>query len=428
MGLNIAGLGAFAGGATRGLQAGQDMAAQQQRMGLLDAAEQRLRKQDARLDALDADNAAARDAGVMVIKQAQSDFEKQWKNAGKEQAGPTMDGGLVPTNAKPMFVPDDKVRLKALQASTDELFRRGRLDEAAKAWSVAEAKRAQMRGAAAQNVLSAMQMGADVKPALTEYYDTVDNGFDLADVQTVQGPDGKPAFALSLKNRKTGEVSPPAPVSAEQMQQDILRSVTDPATFAKQVLEQKLVEAKRQAEIAVVQERGKEARLTNQEEAAQRKELEGVKYKNDLGLVGARAAGDLRVKTTAGSGDVAGERQVLNTQLRAAEAEVNKIRSTITAIRTEMAKAGAGTPEHAELKKVLADEQKALEQAKADQRALDGSANAYRGRKSGGLSDTERPAQAAIPMPKVKSELVKDKLYNTPRGPAVWNGTAFEAR
>jgi hypothetical protein len=28
-------------------------------------------------------------------------------------------------------------------------------------------------------------------------------------------------------------------------------------------------------------------------------------------------------------------------------------------------------------------------------------------------------------MPKTKAELVKDKIYNTPRGTAVWDGSQF---
>ena len=36
-----------------------------------------------------------------------------------------------------------------------------------------------------------------------------------------------------------------------------------------------------------------------------------------------------------------------------------------------------------------------------------------------------KPA-AALPLPKNKAELQTGKTYNTSRGPAKWNGTAFE--
>jgi hypothetical protein len=105
----------------------------------------------------------------------------------------------------------------------------------------------------------------------------------------------------------------------------------------------------------------------------------------------------------------------LNIQEETAADRAVKDSKAIKDLRRNQAQYDPGSKEHGDLQ----------EQIKAEEAKI-------RGRYAGGTSPVPIPTPApaavqALPMPTAQSDLVKGKVYNTARGPAKWNGSAFVA-
>lgn len=104
--------------------------------------------------------------------------------------------------------------------------------------------------------------------------------------------------------------------------------------------------------------------------------------------------------------------------LRAGASQANVIQDEITAIDKMLTNANIGVPLPAgetveSLRRRRADLQKRYDEALSGARA--------------GATPQAGATSQGLPLPQSKAELQKGQVYNTSRGPARWNGTAFEA-
>jgi len=387
----LAGLGSFAGGMAQGLERGQFMSLQEQRAGLAQAAEERLRQAaarqarlDARQDALLADDEAARMAGSSVINDAQAQYAQQWN---QQQAGPGLGGGPVQAAAMPPFQPDDKLILKASKAYYNELFRRGRTEEAVKAWSMTEARRAQMRGVAAQQVLASLQMGGDVKGAMMAFGDTFDNGHTVQDVKAAQGPDGKMVYTITRKD-DAGNETQPMQVPAEKLAEFVQSAAMDPQAALKASIEEKIRVSEHLRKVQRIQAEGDEARESDDRRTKNSKDLEQFKADRRYGLIAAEGEQARLTKAMTSGSDAAAERQTLLGQATAAAQAVTAASNRLKEAQEAMQEASYGTDaEQRAAQRELREARQERDDAMARRKSIDDELTAFRARLSGGLSD-----------------------------------------
>lgn len=427
MGLSLAGLGSAAGGLAQGMERGQ-------RMTLADMDINLQKKRDSAEDAQFADTEAARAAAARVMQEDQAAYQAQIQQAAN-QPGPTEDGGPVQPAAMAPYQPSEQIRLKAAQAHADELFKRGRTEEGVKAWAVAEGRRAQVRGAAAQQVQAAMTAGGDISSALKSFYETIDDGYDLGPVQTTQGLDGKPALVITRINKKTGEAQPPATVSPDALLQRITMLAANPQDVARQALAEKLALFKGDQDIRVNQ-----AKHSNTLEEIDRRgswNMEVADQKGDVAkevaktrVSGAISVAELR-KAAGGSGG----------------GDADGVARTVTnndGTRTIIMRRPG--PDGRPVSHTLVDNSGkpliGMEAEKALQslsgligKSIEGSLASPEVNRKRAAGMLPQPPAAVTPqgqgkrelMPKSRDQLKTGTIYETARGPARWNGTAFEA-
>lgn len=239
--MNLAGLGALAGGLNAGLVQGQnrlDTLAERDRVAtrqkrLDDRQDQQWAREDEDRATLEAANAA----GQSVMKK----YADEWK---KQQPGPTLDGSPVAVN---QFNPTPAMMLEAGRARTDKLLElKGPSEAWMKSWVNDEAMRTNVRAQAGQRVKAAMLSGADLTEPLGEFFGTINDGYTVTGVKPIRGVDGKTTLQVQRVNRYSGQEVDPMMIPAETLQSDIDRLSVGGADLAKHSLAMNL-EAFKQA-------------------------------------------------------------------------------------------------------------------------------------------------------------------------------------
>jgi hypothetical protein len=261
----LAGLGAIAGGLSRGLADGQAFNAAQEEQAARRDQRQRQRTLQDRDDALYADLEAANAAMRQRLQNFQAEHMRAQgpgpRNAltlgGTDSSMPDQAGSDMPSTMA-AFRPTEEQLLDAARARTDALFARGRHDVAVKQWVQDEGLRAQMRKQAAERGMLAFKSTGDVEPLLRGVYDHLDDGYDLAGVVPVNNPDPKAprAWDVQRRNSVTGETKTDR-VSADQVD-GLMQFALDPVQAARYSLMEKLAAYK-----------GDQQRQTNAERADQ---------------------------------------------------------------------------------------------------------------------------------------------------------------
>ena len=276
--MNLAGLGALAGGLNDGLVRGQNrldtlaerdrVAARQKRLD--DHQDKQWAREDADLAAMDQANAAGRE-----VMQRYAD---EWK---KQQPGPTLDGSPVPVNP---FQPTPNMMLEAGRARTDKLLElKGPTEAWAQLWAKDETMRSSLRAQAGQRVKAAMVGGQDPTQALTEFFGTINDGYAVTGVKRLLSIDGKPTLQVQRVNRYSGQPVDALMIPAEQLVRDIDTLSANPVDLAKHSLQMNLEAFKQVGEVNKERVKGDEDRKT-----------EGVKNTNKLGQI--VAEGDQHVR------------------------------------------------------------------------------------------------------------------------------------
>lgn len=289
----LASLGSFAGGLAQGVERGQGLVARQKQMALADSEQAYIQKkrkrEDAGIEAMDAASAAAQGKLQEIAQSKQAEIDAQYS---KQQPGPTLDGGPVATNPAPKYKPNDYDLLEASQAYTDELFKRNKFEEGVKSYAVSEGQRARLRGNAVQKFNAALAMGGDITGPMKEVSTLFDNGMDVVKAEPTQAPDGSQAYAVTMKNRLTGEPLPPKVMTTQEMQMNLAVLTGDPKDVAKLSFETYMANLKSALEMRQDAEKSK-LRLGE----------EGEKYKLRLGEISASGREQRRTKATPDYGD-----------------------------------------------------------------------------------------------------------------------------
>lgn len=298
----LAGLGALAGGFGDGLERGQRMQARQQG---IDAEGRRQKDQEA----LQRDTKAADAAMVERLK----GFELEHQQAQPSAPGNYMTlGGTdssmpdqtavdqAPAAASP-FRPSQQQLMHAAQARTNKLFELGRHDVAVRQWAQDEGLRAQMRKQAVEKGMLAFKAGGDIKPLLTGVYETLDDGYDLGNVEQVNNPDPKapPVWNVERVNSRTGEKSV-TKIGADQVD-GLVQFAMDPMQSARYSLEEKLAKYKNDQQ-----------RQTNAEQG--KMTLEQIRLRNE----GSGNVADTRAESAERVANIRAQGTITGAQIRAA--------------------------------------------------------------------------------------------------------------
>lgn len=403
------GIGAALGGYNQAID-------RQRRMGLEDAdaswqqqTRQRQQQQWALQDKDMQDMQAAQAAGAAITQGEQSAFEAA---QARQRPGPTLDGGAVPYTPQP-YQMSPETRLKAMEASAHELLKRGRYDKGEALYGEAEKIRHGMSAKAAQQLWQDLSAGKDITDSLTAFDRTADDGLEMVGrVSATKDANGRTVYTSRHKNKFTGEEVPPNTFTQEQLQQGILIRIGKPDEFAKSSYAT-LLENLRSANN--VKEKEAETVEHGKRKAADVEgaiKVEDVRTAGNLREIGARGAQDRTTKKTQGAASTAEKTEMV----RLLREQRLGATSDVTNLTTELK--DARSADKPRLQKELAEARTRMRDTEEQIRELTTS--------KGGLSDAA-PAKAA-PMPTSKEALKSGTIYQTSRGPARWNGSAFEAQ
>lgn len=302
MGLNLGALGSFAGGLAGGIERGQTLDMRRQDQAWQTEARGRQRKQWSQQDEELRAEQEARQAAIDALDQDRKAYEAQWK---AQPQGPTLDGGPVATNAMQPYKPSRQAILKAAQARTDALFGMGKTDRAVAQWVKDEALRSQVRGEAAQKLSAALGTGADISGPLGEFYDTLDNGQDIAGVQVSKGEDGQPVYRIQHVDRATGKVAAEVQMTPQQLMENVSQIAASPAEAAKLALRMKLATFEGQVRAGTERVKGEEDRKTAKERHGYTMEEIGQRGENTAEAARIRVGGTItaaKLRASAGGG------------------------------------------------------------------------------------------------------------------------------
>lgn len=268
--MNLAVMGGLARGLSDGVSRYQDARDRDLQYGASAVRTQREQARWAREDAERADMDAAEQAASRALQDDRTAYESKLV--------PTL-GGMQPQTHP--YRPDPQALLRAAQAKTDELFRRGKTDLGFQQWSKVEQVRSQMRGQAGQRLMQTMATGGDITSALRELDSTVDDGLEIESVKRIRGPNGETAYEIRHKNRLSGQVvEQPSIATAQDMQMRVAQLLADP---------------KKTAEFSY-------RRYQENLEANNSERLERLKQAGRLGLADAQFNYDLQLKRTPSAG------------------------------------------------------------------------------------------------------------------------------
>jgi hypothetical protein len=264
MSSTLAGLGAIAGGLSRGLADGQRLAGDMEDRAY--QRDQRLRQrtlQD-RDDALNADLEAANAAMRERLQGFASEHSRTQgpgpRNnlllGGTDGSMPDQTANDTPSAAPAGFRPTEEQLLDAAQARTNTLFARGRHDAAVKQWVQDEGLRGQLRKQAAQRGLLAYKSTGDIAPLLSGIYKHLDDGYELSGVEPVNNPDPKAprSWTVQRRNTVTGETKTDR-IGADEVD-GLIQFALDPVQAAKYSLMEKLAGFKGDQQRETNRERG----------------------------------------------------------------------------------------------------------------------------------------------------------------------------
>lgn len=201
----LSGLGALAGGAANGLERGERLAGERQRR---EANQRAIDEQEkVRRDLEAADQAMASRLREFQAQAPAADPVAQFNRLGGTDESMPDQSAIDAAPAAQPWRPDTRQLLAAAQARTDKLFELGRHDAAVKQWAQDEGLRAQLRRRAAADGMTAFQASGDPKPLLDGLYSTIDDGYELADVQPSKAldPGAPPSWRVDRVNSRTGE-------------------------------------------------------------------------------------------------------------------------------------------------------------------------------------------------------------------------------
>lgn len=198
--------------------------------------------------------------------------------ASAQPAGPQP----TPQQPKP-YQPSPATVLRAARARTDAYFAAGRVDKGMSMWAQDEGMRYRVRAGIAPSVKAAVASGGDITAPLKAFYDTMDDGNDIASVKPSSGLDGKQGYTIETVNRATGKKES-RDMSAEQIVGTIDAVMADPKEAAKTAMEMKLKAFE-----------GDQHRQTEVVKGGQQRQTEGDKHKGDMEEIGLRNAGNLAV-------------------------------------------------------------------------------------------------------------------------------------
>lgn len=260
----LSGLGAFAGGFSQGMERKQRMGLAQQDQDWQQEQRGRQRTLQDRDDAVNADLESANAAMRERLQEFQAEHGRSQgpgpRNnltlGGSDGSMPDQTGNDTPSAMPAAFRPTEEQLLAAAQARTNELFKRGRHDQAVKQWVQDEGLRGQLRKQAAERGLIAYKSTGDIAPLLTGVYKHLDDGYELDGVEPVNNPDPKAPRAWSVQRRHsvTGETKQDK-IGADQVD-GLIQFALDPAQAAKYSLMEKLAGFKGDQQRATNRERG----------------------------------------------------------------------------------------------------------------------------------------------------------------------------
>lgn len=244
---SLAGLGAIAGGLSRGLADGQRFNAEQEDQAYRREQRGRQRTLQGRDDALNADLEAANAAMAERMRGFQQEHARTQgpgpRNnltlGGSDSSMPDQTGNDTPSQVA-TFKPTDDQLLAVARARTDTLFARGRHDQAVQQWVKDEGLRGQLRKQAAEKGMLAYKASGDIEPLLRGVYDHLDDGYELSAVAPVNNPDPKAprAWDVQRRNARTGEEKTDR-IGADQVD-GLMQFALDPVQAAKYSLMEKL--------------------------------------------------------------------------------------------------------------------------------------------------------------------------------------------
>jgi hypothetical protein len=234
-------LGALAGGVASGMETGQRMLARKQTM---DATRKQQEEQQAFKRDTDAADAAMRErlkGFEAEHQQAQPKAPAAYRTLGGTDSSMPDQSAVdqAPAAASP-FRPNQQQLLAAAQTRTDKLFELGRHDAAVKQWAQDEGLRSQMRQQAVEQGAMAFKASGDIRPLLTGVYQTIDDGYDVGNIEKVNNPDPKAPASWNVErvHARTGEKEVKQ-IGADQVE-GLIDFAMDPKKAAQYALMQKL--------------------------------------------------------------------------------------------------------------------------------------------------------------------------------------------
>ena len=299
-------LGALAGGFGQGLERGQAIRERNMRM-------DEMERQQAERAALDADMKAANDAAAARAKAFQTEHEQKFRGLGAAMNYGGSDGSLTDAGAArleqpvPAFQPSKRQMLAVAEARTNELMRRGRMNEAMQLWTQDEGMRAQLRQQAAQVGLQKFKATGDPTDLLKGVYENIDDGWDMKGV--IPGPetqDGVRIFGVERVNQFTGEKRVDE-VRSDGIEEIVMQAL-DPKTAAEYSMRSKLEALK-----------GAEARRTNADRHKLTMKEIAARGENSLTLQDAKTEGAIELQGLKNEAMLDGKRITVDGAITAAK-------------------------------------------------------------------------------------------------------------
>lgn len=303
----LAGIGALADGISQGLTLSRDLKMRDQHI-----EQQRLQME--KQAALDADMKAANEAAAARAKAFQTEHEQQYRGLGAAMRYGGSDGSLTDAGAArldgqpvPAFQPTKRQMLAVAEARTNELMKRGRMNEAMQLWTQDEGMRAQLRQQAAQVGLQKFKTTGDPTDLLKGVYENIDDGWDMKAV--IPGPetqDGVRIFGVERVNQFTGEKRVDE-VRSDGIEELVMQAM-DPKTAAEYSMRSKLEALK-----------GAEARRTNADRHKLTMKEIAARGENSLTLQDAKTEGAIELQGLKNEAMLDGKRITVDGAITAAK-------------------------------------------------------------------------------------------------------------
>lgn len=340
--------------------------------------------------------------------------------AGQASRQTGLDGAMGTVAGAP-YQPTKDDMLHAGDVYAQSWLKRGNTKRYIEADAKNESMRLQMRESAIKQHMGAWTSTGDPTQLLKSINQYSANDVEDVSVRPGKSQDGTPLYEVTTihKGGKRNVVSATPDDIARQVE-----AAVDPIGSFKSWRSIRLEEIK--SVNAEAKDAAKERLRLDRE-----KELEGVRHKNSLGLIGARGAEERRTNEDRATNPrlaAAREKDDSVAALREARLDLDNAKNRAIQVRIkDSMEAMRLSPQERD---ALVDGHPDVQAARERLSAVKDYADRVRSRKeesSGpGLSSASSGSRKALPMPDSPGKLQAGQTYDTSRGPAKWNGKAFE--